>query len=284
MGKFIAIMLGVLAMIFMVFSCTACSKVPAGNVGIKIYLLGKDKGVDLEVLPVGRYWIGMNEELYLFPIFQQNETWTRNGDEGGPSDQSFTFQTVEGMTVNASLGLAYQLESTNVPLIFQRYRKGIDELSDIVIRNEVRDALNIIAAQFTVEQVYGKGKDELLMKVEKRVKERFAPEGIKILSMSYISALRLPKNVTDALNGKIEATQQAQRVENEVQKARAEAEIMIAKARGEQQSMILKQQTITPMLLDWERVQVQREAIQKWNGVLPTTTFGKDVPLVVPFK
>jgi hypothetical protein len=31
----------------------ACSKVPAGNVGIKVYLLGGDKGVDHEELGPG---------------------------------------------------------------------------------------------------------------------------------------------------------------------------------------------------------------------------------------
>jgi hypothetical protein len=46
-------------------SVVGCSKVPAGNVGVKVYLLGTNKGVDHEVLGVGRYWIGFNEELYL---------------------------------------------------------------------------------------------------------------------------------------------------------------------------------------------------------------------------
>lgn len=260
-----------------VFSCT---RVPPGHIGIKVYQLGAQKGVDMEIVPVGRVWVGMNEDLYIFPVFQQNETWTRNGDEGGKEDESFTFQTVEGMSVNASLGLAYRLDPTKVPIIFQKYRKGVSELTDVVIRNEVRDALNIVAAKFTVEQVYGRGKDQLLSEVEERVRAKFKDEGIIIVSLSYISSLRLPKNVTDALNAKIEATQQAQRVENEVQKAKAEAEIMVAKARGEQQSMLLKQQTITPMLIQWEQVQIQREAIQKWNGALPTTTMNGNIPLI----
>ena len=59
----------------------SCSKVPAGNVGIKFYLLGKDKGVDYEVLGPGRYWIGINEELFLFPTQRQNKVWS--DDEEG---------------------------------------------------------------------------------------------------------------------------------------------------------------------------------------------------------
>ena len=48
-------------MTVLVGSVAACSYVPAGNVGIKVNLLGGDKGVDSEVLGVGRYWIGWNE-------------------------------------------------------------------------------------------------------------------------------------------------------------------------------------------------------------------------------
>ncbi len=65
----------------------ACSYVPAGNVGVKVNLLGSSKGVDAEELGVGRYWIGMNEQLFLFPTFMQNYTWTQNPHEGQPEDE-----------------------------------------------------------------------------------------------------------------------------------------------------------------------------------------------------
>ena len=70
--KFAKMMLIALLALTMV----ACSKAPAGHVGVKYYLLGGDKGVDSEELPPGRYWIGVNEELYLFPTFTQNYVWT----------------------------------------------------------------------------------------------------------------------------------------------------------------------------------------------------------------
>ena len=43
----------------------SCSRVPAGHKGIRVFLLGGDKGVDHEELGVGRYHIGINEELYI---------------------------------------------------------------------------------------------------------------------------------------------------------------------------------------------------------------------------
>lgn len=68
-------MLGTIAIgAALMFGTAGCSKVPAGEVGVKVYLLGTDKGVDHEVLGPGRYWIGINQDLYLFPIFTQNYT------------------------------------------------------------------------------------------------------------------------------------------------------------------------------------------------------------------
>ena len=43
-------------LLVLVFLLGACSKVPTGHVGLKVYLLG-NRGVDQEVLGVGRYFI-----------------------------------------------------------------------------------------------------------------------------------------------------------------------------------------------------------------------------------
>ena len=100
----------------MAVALAACSKVPAGNVGVKVYLLGSDKGVDSEVLTPGRYWIGFNEELYLFPTFTQNKTWENPAGTG----RSFSFQTAEGMVVGADLGISYTVMPDKVSTILNK--------------------------------------------------------------------------------------------------------------------------------------------------------------------
>ncbi|TON47649.1 transposase, partial [Vibrio parahaemolyticus] len=67
---------------------TGCSKITAGHVGIKVNLLGGDKGVQAEEVGVGRYWVGVNEELYSFPTFSQNYVWTASETEGSENDES----------------------------------------------------------------------------------------------------------------------------------------------------------------------------------------------------
>lgn len=274
MRKFILLFL----LISVALSSTACSKVPAGYVGVKVYLLGGGKGVDSETLGVGRYWIGWNEDLYLFPTFTQNYVWTADAVEGSPDNESITFQTREGLSVNADVGISYRIDPTKVSFIFQKYRKGVDEITDVFLRNMVRDAFVTAASSKPVETVYGEGKADLVQQVEDTVRSQVADIGIVIERVYLIGDMRLPQPVVDALNSKIGATQRAQQRENEVREAEAEAKKKVAAARGEAEAITVRAQaeaeankivaqSITPTL-------VQYEQIKRWDGVLPKITGG----------
>ena len=261
----------------------SCSKVPAGNVGVKIYLLGKDKGVDHEVLGVGRYFIGWNEDLYIFPTYQQTKVFTAEDTEDSPNDESFTFQTAEGLSCNIDVGVTFSIDNTKISKLFQKYRKGVDEIKSVVVKNAIRDALNTIASNMPVESVYGSGKSEMFLKVESSVRESLKGNGILIEKVYLIGSIRLPKNVVAALNSKIEATQRAQQRENELREAEAEAKKQIAEAEGKAKSMIaiaeaeakansLKLKTLTSEL-------IQYEVTQRWDGKLPQM-MGGSVPFI----
>jgi len=269
MKKLCVFFLAVMALV----SLSACSKVPAGNVGVKVYLLGGTKGVDHEVLGVGRYWIGINEELYLFPTFTQNYVWAASKDEGSKDNESITFQTKEGMDVNTDIGISYHIDPAKVGDVFQKYRKGVDEITDIFLRNMVRDALIQVGAKNPVESVYGEGKTALINEAQDIVKNQVKDIGIVVEKIYLVGSMRLPAQVVAALNSKITATQQAQQRENELRMSEAEAKKKIAIADGDAQSTLLRAKaqaeankllsnSITPTL-------VQYESIQKWDGKLP---------------
>lgn len=261
----------------------SCSKVPAGNVGVKFYLLGGSKGVDSEELSPGRYWIGINEELYLFPTFTQNYVWTKSRDEGSENDESITFQTKEGLTVGADVGITYRIKPDKVSNIFSKYKKGINEITDVFLRNMVRDAFVSVASTKEVESVYGTGKNVMLKEVEDLIISRVDSIGIIIEKIYLIGEMRLPKQVTDALNAKIRATQVAQQKENELREAQAEAKKKIATAEGEAQSilMVAKAQAKANKLISASltRNLVDYKGIEKWDGKLPTVS-GQNTPFI----
>lgn len=274
MNRSIKVSLSVLAIAVL----SACSKVPAGNVGVKFDLYGGDKGVTGEVVGPGKYWLGWNEELYLFPTFTQNIEWTADSRPGSETNESLSFQDKEGTIINADVGISLAIRADKADSVFQKYRKGISEITDVYIRNMVRDAINTETSTLDVADVYGPGKEKLMAKVTERVRVQVKDIGIDIEKIYWMSAMRLPEAITKAINAKIEATQKAQQRENELQTATAQAQIEREKARGEADAKViaakgeaeanrLVQASLTTELVEYTKA-------NKWNGILPTTTGG----------
>ncbi len=270
-----------LAVVVTFSSCR--DKVPQGYVGVKVYLLGTNKGVDNEVLGVGKYWIGINEELFLFPTYQINYTYTKDVTEGSPSNEEFSFQTKEGMECSVDLGVAMHFEKESITKMFQTYRKGEDDIRGIVVRNTMRDALNKICGSMPVEYVYGEGKGRLIDSLQTTVTNTLKKTGIAIDKVYLIGSIRIPQSVKDALDSKVKMTQEAQAAENEVAKEKAKADIAIAKANGEAQSILLVAQaqakanqllaaSISPTLVNYKAVEV-------WDGKLPQVS-GSNTPFI----
>jgi regulator of protease activity HflC (stomatin/prohibitin superfamily) len=266
-------------------SLAACSKVPAGNVGVKFQMYGDGKG-SLQELPPGRYWVGWGYEMYTFPTFTQTYTFTRSAMEGRPVDESISFQTAQGLTVNADVGITYHIDPAKVTLIFQKYRKGIDEITDVYLRNMIRDALVKEASSLDIESVYGKGKANLIEAVQRDVSEEVASVGIDVEKIYWIGELRLPETVVQSINAKIQATQMAEQRQNEVAQARAEAEKVEAEAQGRAQAQLtIAEADAKAISLKGEALRqnpnvVQMSAIEKWDGHLPTYSGTGAVPFV----
>jgi regulator of protease activity HflC (stomatin/prohibitin superfamily) len=262
---------------------TFLDKVPAGHVGVKVHLLGTEKGVGSEELGPGRYLIGFNEQLFLFPTFTQNYVWTATNDDGSPNDEGMTFQSGQGLDIGADVGITYSVDATKVSTLFERYRKGLPEITDGQLRNMVRDALVGEASKMTVEAIYGAGKTEMMQRVEEKVRTQVAPFGIKVERVYWIGKLRLPEQVIAAINSEISANSQARQRENEVAASKAEADKARAVAAGEADAITALAEaqaeantklarSITPELVEYLQA-------QKWDGALPQVTGGA-TPLI----
>jgi regulator of protease activity HflC (stomatin/prohibitin superfamily) len=265
--KFFSCVIGSIFLIAWIF----CFKmISPGYVGVVVDLLGDKKGVESKELHVGMHWIAPWRTVYQFPIFEQNDTW--EGEREG-----FNFQTSEGMAVAADIGITYHLRPESIPLIFQRYRRGMDEITNVFIRNYIRDAVNKSASHTRIEDLYS-GKESFFEDVEKHVREDLSPIGIQLSRIYLIGRFHFPANVIAALNSKIEANQRAQQRENELREAEAEAKKQIAKAEGQARCAIVQaeseakansllSQSVTLELIQWQ-------AVQKWDGKLPSVTSG----------
>lgn len=250
-----------------------------GYVGVVVDLLGASKGVETKELHVGMHWVAPWKTVYQFPIFEQNDTW-----EG--ERNAFHFQTSEGMAVSAEVGVTYHLRSEAIPMIFQKYRRGMEEITHTFIRNYIRDAVNKVASHIKIEDLYSSAKEPFFMDVEATVKKELSSIGIEISRIYLIGRFHFPPTVIASLNSKIEAIQRAQQRENELREAEAEAKKKIAQAEGaarcamlqaeaEAKANLLVAQSVTTDLIQWQ-------AVQKWDGKLPTVTSGATPFIQIP--
>lgn len=255
---------------------TACTKVPAGHKGVIVNLYGSDKGVSEETVGVGRYYLGWNKELYLFPVFLQNYTWT--------GEEQITMQTSEGLSISADVGVTYNIRPENVSKVFQKYRLGIDEITHTFLHNMVRDAMNQVSSTMTVEQLYGEKKEQFIIKVNNIVKEECLDVGIDMDKIYLIGSFKLPDNVVNSINAKIQASQNAMKVENEVATAKAEALKTVVVAEAEAQRILidakaraesnrLLSESLTPSF-------IQYQTLLKWDGKLPQITGSSTIPMI----
>lgn len=248
----------------------ACSQVPAGYRGVIVNLYGSDKGVSEQSVGVGRYFLGWNSELYLFPTFLQNYSWK--------DDQAITMQTSEGLSIRTDAGITYNIQPDNVVKVFTKYRLGIDEITNTFLHNMVRDAMNEVSSTMTVEQIYGEQKSAFIEKVNMIVKKQAAETGIEVDKIYLVGSFELPANVIESINTKIQASQNAMKVQNEVATARAEAQKTIVQAQAQGQQVLInaesqaKANRILAESLTPEFVEYQK--ILRWDGVLPQVTNG----------
>jgi regulator of protease activity HflC (stomatin/prohibitin superfamily) len=267
----VAIMLGVAVVAG--FAIIGLERIDAGHVGIKVNLIGTGKGVDNATEVTG--WVFYNRfttKIVEFPTFVQHKEYRKTED----SDESFVINSKDGSEFHVSPLLNYSVQRDKVPYIFTKYRVELGAIEAGFLKTAVYDAFRVVANSYTADELIS-NRELFENKVRKNLETHLLPEGFVLAQ--FTSNLVYPETFKKAIEAKNNAVQSALRAENEVKTAEAQAKIKVATAAGNAQAMLtsakaeaeanrLKQQTITPMLL-------QLEWINKWNGRLPETMLGQ---------
>lgn len=291
-GSIISVVITVVVLVLaVIIGSASCSRVEPGHVGIRIRLAGSERGV--QNAPIVTGWVVYNpltEQVIEFPTNVQNIVWTRDINEGSPVDESITFASSEGVTINADVGLAFHIEGNKAPKLYSRFReREVLVLAHGYVRNVVREAISEVASALPVQEIYGPGKTKVIRDALALITARLSPDGFIIDQLTFASALRLPDNVVAAINRAIEATQSAIQSENRVRQTRAEADQAITAARGEAEAARQRARGEADSLLIRARGEAQANEIvrlsmtpevlqyrmqQRWDGHLPVVSSG----------
>lgn len=124
------------------------------------------------------------------------------------------------------------------------------------IYNYVRDAFRIQFNSFTTDSVIS-NRAIFENMVQIMLDSTLQKEGFKIEQMT--SGMQYPPTIVQAIEGKNKAIQDAMRVQNELVKAKANAEIKVTEAKAEADAYALKERALSDKLLT-------QQYIEKWCG------------------
>jgi regulator of protease activity HflC (stomatin/prohibitin superfamily) len=267
-----------------IFSFVGCERIDAGHVGVKVNLYGDGKGVDDVTEVTG--WVFYNPistKIVEFPIFVQHKEYKL--DKENEIDESFVVNSKDGSEFHVSPLLNYSVRRERVPYIFAKYRVELSLIESGFLKTAVYDAFRVVANSYTADALIS-NRQEFEKKVREVLVKQLEPEGFTL--SQFTSNLIYPQTFKKAIEAKNNAVQTALTAENQVKTAEAEAKIKIARAEGaakalltnaraEAESNRLRQQTLTPLLL-------QQMWIERWNGKLPTTMLGDKTNAMIGIK
>jgi regulator of protease activity HflC (stomatin/prohibitin superfamily) len=253
----------VVGFFLLVFLFMSCERIDAGHVGVKVNQYGDNKGVsDVTEVTGMVFYNPITHSIYEFPTFIQHKEYT--------GDNSFVVNSKDGSEFHVSPIINYSVQREKVPQIFAKYRRSLEQIEEGFLKTAVFDAFRLATNKYTADELIG-NRQGYEVEVRKILENQLLKEGFIV--NQFTSNLVYPETFKTAIEAKNNAVQAALRAENEVKTAEAQAKIKVATAEGNAQALLtsakaeaeanrMKQQTLTPLL-------IQLEYVQKWDGKLP---------------
>jgi regulator of protease activity HflC (stomatin/prohibitin superfamily) len=275
-GKVILVLLGLVFASLILMN--SCERIDAGHVGVKVDMYGSGKGVnDVTECTGVVFYNPITTKIYEFPTFIQHKEYK--------DDNSFVVNSKDGSEFSVSPIMNYSVQREKVPAIFAKYRRSLEEIEEGFLKTAVYDAFRLATNKYTADGLIG-NREVFEVEVRRLLEGQLLKEGFVI--NQFTSNLVYPDSFKKAINAKNNAVQSALMAENKVKQAEAEAKIkvatangnaeaLLANARAEAESNRLRQQTLTPMLL-------QQQWIEKWKGQVPTTQLGTNTQVLYGLK
>lgn len=238
---------------------TSVIQIDAGEVGVK-KLFGK---VQKDVLGSGLHFINPLLEIHKLDIKTQNYTMSGVHDEGSRSaDDAIRVLTSDGLEVTIDLSVLYRLNSQDAPRLLQE--TGADYENKIVrpiTRTRIRDN----AVYYDAIALYSTKRDEFQQRIFKNIESDFAKRGLMLENL-LVRNITLPQSVRTTIEQKINAEQDAQKMQFVLLKEKQEAERKRVEAQGISDYQKIINESLTERQLQYESIKAQLEIAKSQNS------------------
>ncbi len=200
--------------------------VPAGNVGVQV-LFGRV--LTNATLAEGLNIVNPFVDLEIMTIRTQAYTMSIAAEEGQRyGDDAITSLTKDGLEVAMDLTVWYHLDAAEAANVFQKIGK---DYMDKIVRPAARTAIRNTTVKYNAVEIYSEKREEVQNDISTTLDRDFTDRGI-ILEKVLLRNIKLPAKVKNAIEAKLEAEQDAQKMEFVLLKETKEAERKKIEATG----------------------------------------------------
>jgi regulator of protease activity HflC (stomatin/prohibitin superfamily) len=253
-GILIALLLIGLGVVFSSFV-----QIDAGQVGVK-KLFGK---VQPTVLNSGLNMVNPLYEIEKMDIRTQNYTMSGINDEGHKSgDDAIKVLTADGLEVTIDLTVLYRVVPTDAPKLVRE--TGVD-YEDKIVRPIARTRIRDNAVYYEAIALFSTKRDEFQNRIFKQIENDFKLRGL-LLENLLVRNITLPTAVKGTIEQKIQAEQEAQKMQFVLQKERQEADRKRVEAQGIADYQRIISESLTDKQLQYEQIKATMELAKSQNA------------------
>ncbi len=218
--------------------------IPAGHTGVRT-LFGKVKDDELSS---GIHIINPFEQIEEMSIRTEEYTMSiANGEGQRRGSDQISALTNEGLKLDLDITIFYKLEEHMASDVYRDL--GLD-FEEKIIRPEIRSAIRGIIAQYDAKAIYSEKRGEVASDIKDHLIKAVESRGI-IIEQVLLRNVILPLGLAGSIQQKLQAEQDAQRLDFVLEKEKKEAERKRIEAQGQSDAQNILNKTITPKYLQY---------------------------------
>lgn len=258
----------------MLLSIASVVQVEPGMVGVQ-KLFGK---VSNNVLQSGLSLINPLVRVVIFDIKTENYTMSGVMDEGSKQgDDAIRVLSADGLEVIIDLTVLYKVIPSEAPRILKEV--GTD-YRNVLVRPICRTGIRDNAVYYDAVSLYSSKRAEFQDRIFSAIESNFKERGL-MLEQLLVRNITLPESVKAAIESKINAEQEAQKMTFILQRERQEAERKRVEAQGIADYQKILSSGLSDKLLQYEMIKAISASP---NAKLIIMTNEKGLPIMVDSK
>ena len=242
-------------------------QIDAGEVGVQ-KLFGQ---VQDRVLESGLNIV--NPFVSVTPVNVRTQNYTMSGvhDEGvKEGDDAIRVLSSDGLELVVDLTVLYHVNKTEAPNII---REIGPDYEDVIVRPVTRTKIRDNAVYYPAIDLYSVKREEFQLKINKDIEGVFKQRGLT-LEQLLIRNITLPASVKLSIEYKINAEQDAQKMQFVLQKEKQEAERKRVEAQGIADYQRILSLGLSDRLLQYEQIKAIKELSLSPNAKVIVTGKG----------